>query len=97
MLDIAPDQGVDRLLRVGGRVGDHLLALPQHLAHLERDDGDQQIPLVPVVVVDRADRHLRRGGDGLDLHVLIALLTEQPARRLDDAVVADRLLLLPEA
>ena len=89
-------RGTGSRLGAGGRVGDHLFAGSQHLLDLERDDGHQQVALVAVVVVDGSDRHLCGRGNRLHLHRLIALLTEQPGGRIDDAVMTDGFLSLAE-
>ena len=77
MLDIADDEPVDRFRHIGRRIVDDLAAGIQHLVHFHGDDGDQQIALVLVVVVDRANRDLGHGGDSLDLGALIARFSEK--------------------
>ncbi len=97
MRHIAANQLIDRRFSAGGRACNDILARLQNLAHLERDDGDEQVALVLVVIVDRADGHFGGGGNRLHLHVLIALRAEQGRGRLQDTVVTMGFLLLPEA
>jgi hypothetical protein len=62
--------------------------LRQHLLDLERDDGQQDFALGAEVVVDRAGRQLRLGGDVLDPHGIIAAVAELPRRGVQQAAAA---------
>ena len=92
MLDIDTEQRVQRIADIGRRAGDNPSPGVEHLVDLHRNDGAEDVALVLVVIVDRADRHFGLRRDRLDLGALVADLAEKCRRRLDDAAVPVRLL-----
>ena len=97
MLDIVADERIDSTFGAARRPRDHFLAGSQHFVDLHRDDRHQQVALVLVVIVDRADRDFGGGRNRLHLHLLVAVVAEQCACSRKDAIMTNGLLFLAQA
>ena len=76
MLDIDADQRVDGVADIGGRAGDDTASGVQDFVHLHRDDRHEDVALVAVIIVDRADGDFGLRRDRFDLGTLISGFAE---------------------
>ena len=82
---------------LAGRTFHQLLARVEHLVDFQRDDGNQKIALVLIVVVERAGRELGPGGDGFDLCAFVTDFAEELAGNRQQAPFPFRFLFFPQA
>jgi hypothetical protein len=76
MLDIYADQRVDGVANIGGRASDDTASGVYDFVDLHRDDRHEDVALVVVIILDRADGDFGLRRDRFDLGTLISGFTE---------------------
>ena len=93
VLDVDADQRVYGVADIGRRTADYAAPGVQNLVHFHRDDRHEDVALVPIVIVDRADRDFGLRRDRLDLGAFITGFAEQLCGRIEDTTVPVRSVL----